>query len=220
MTTPDPFEFDDAAYVLDALEPDERAAFEAHLATCAACRDRVRELRPVPDLLRGINAAEAFAPADPPVPELLLPALLRQVRTRRKRQRLLVGALGAIAAACIAALIAVVVPSSSGPTSPTGVSRTFAAVQPVPIKATARLTATSWGTRIEVRCHYSGQVDRGYQYGLVAVGANGQTEQLGNWNLPPDKDVWYRTGTSLTPAQIHQLEITLPDGTPVLQLNL
>ena len=45
MTTPDPFEFDDAAYVLGALAPDEHAAFEAHLATCAACRDRVRELR-------------------------------------------------------------------------------------------------------------------------------------------------------------------------------
>lgn len=222
MTTPDPFEFDDAAYVLGALAPDEHAAFEAHLATCAACRDRVRELRPVPALLAGISAADAFAGTDgPPVPELLWPALLREVRARRKRQRFVVGALATVAAACVAALVAVLVwPSSSSPAPRTVAQQhTFTAVQPVPIKATARLTATSWGTRIEVRCHYLGTVHRGYKYGLVAKGANG-TQKLGSWKLLPGKDVWYRTGTSLSPPQIRQLDITLPDGTPVLQLNL
>ena len=33
------------AYALDALEPDERAFFERHLADCAACRAEVGELR-------------------------------------------------------------------------------------------------------------------------------------------------------------------------------
>jgi anti-sigma-K factor RskA len=32
------------AYVLHALDPDERAAFEAHLADCADCRTEVRDL--------------------------------------------------------------------------------------------------------------------------------------------------------------------------------
>jgi anti-sigma-K factor RskA len=40
-----------AAYVLGTLEPDERRAFEAHLATCAACAEEVRTLRPLPDAL-------------------------------------------------------------------------------------------------------------------------------------------------------------------------
>lgn len=223
MTTLDPFEFDDAAYVLGALAPDEHAAFEAHLATCAACRDRVRELRPIPGLLAGISADDAFAGKDgPPVPALLWPALLREVRARRKRQRFVIGALTAVAAACVAALVAVLIwPSSSNPQPRTVAQQhTFTAVQPVPIKATARLTATSWGTLIEVRCHYLGTVDRGFKYWLVAVGANGSTQNLGNWKLLPDQDVWYRTGTSLSPPQIRQLEITLRDGTPVLQLNL
>lgn len=34
-----------AAYALDALDPDERRAFETHLQDCAACRTEVAELR-------------------------------------------------------------------------------------------------------------------------------------------------------------------------------
>ena len=40
-----------AAYVLDALEPAERRAFEAHVAECATCAEEVRALRPVADAL-------------------------------------------------------------------------------------------------------------------------------------------------------------------------
>ena len=36
-----------AAYVVHALPPDEAAAFEAHLATCAECRQELETLRPV-----------------------------------------------------------------------------------------------------------------------------------------------------------------------------
>ena len=39
------------AYVLGALPPDEEAAFEAHLAECAVCRQEVAELRDVVDVL-------------------------------------------------------------------------------------------------------------------------------------------------------------------------
>ena len=35
-----------AAYLLDALDETERAAFEEHLEGCAACREEVEELRP------------------------------------------------------------------------------------------------------------------------------------------------------------------------------
>jgi anti-sigma-K factor RskA len=40
-----------AAYVLGALEPAERGAFEAHIETCPICRDEVRSLRRVADAL-------------------------------------------------------------------------------------------------------------------------------------------------------------------------
>jgi anti-sigma factor RsiW len=49
------------AYVLDALPADEVAAFEAHLASCPACRAEVAELREVVGVL-----PLALTPVEPP----------------------------------------------------------------------------------------------------------------------------------------------------------
>ncbi|MFF4894829.1 anti-sigma factor domain-containing protein [Streptomyces sp. NPDC001068] len=50
------------AYVLDALPPGERAAFENHLATCAACRGEAEQLM---DAVVGLAEAGALPPYDP-----------------------------------------------------------------------------------------------------------------------------------------------------------
>ncbi|GGU12310.1 anti-sigma factor [Nocardioides albus] len=50
------------AYLLDALEPRERAEFEAHLAACAECREEVDSLRPATASLAGGVAATPPAP--------------------------------------------------------------------------------------------------------------------------------------------------------------
>jgi anti-sigma-K factor RskA len=52
------------AYVLDALDADERASFEAHLSGCDECREEVRSLRRVADAL------SRSAPGRTPRPEL------------------------------------------------------------------------------------------------------------------------------------------------------
>lgn len=51
--THDELRQDAAAYVLGALDRDERAAFEAHLAGCAECAAEVRSLRGAADALAG-----------------------------------------------------------------------------------------------------------------------------------------------------------------------
>ncbi len=38
-----------SAYVMQALPPDEAAAVEAHIASCAQCRQELETLRPVAD---------------------------------------------------------------------------------------------------------------------------------------------------------------------------
>ena len=88
MSTTDPYRFDDAAYVLGALSPDEHAAFEAHLATCAECTARVREIDTVPALLADITEADLV---DEPMPDTLLPSLMRRASAHHRRQRLLIG---------------------------------------------------------------------------------------------------------------------------------
>ncbi|MFI8346877.1 anti-sigma factor domain-containing protein [Streptomyces sp. NPDC085596] len=49
------------AYVLDALPPGERAAFENHLAACAACREEAAQLM---DAVVGLAEATALPPDD------------------------------------------------------------------------------------------------------------------------------------------------------------
>jgi len=49
------------AYAVGAVEPDEAAAFEAHLAGCAGCRDEVRSLR---ETVARLAEATAVAPPD------------------------------------------------------------------------------------------------------------------------------------------------------------
>src|SRR5579871_1305450 len=50
-----------AAYALDALDPEEREAFEAHLAQCERCRDEVAELSSAAS-----SRAFGLEPVEPP----------------------------------------------------------------------------------------------------------------------------------------------------------
>jgi hypothetical protein len=90
------------AYVVDALDDAERAAFEAHLVHCAACRDEVAALG-------GAAGALAFAAEAPPPPPELRERILAAARAEgppnvvplRSRRRWLpiAGAVAAVAAA-------------------------------------------------------------------------------------------------------------------------
>jgi anti-sigma-K factor RskA len=64
MAAHDELKHDAAAYVLDSLEPDERAAFEAHLAGCQECAVEVRSLLGV------AGALARSVPQRTPRPEL------------------------------------------------------------------------------------------------------------------------------------------------------
>jgi anti-sigma-K factor RskA len=213
----DPHRYDDAAYVLGALSPDERLEFEVHLLTCPDCAARVSEIETLPALLADIDPAEVFGD-DEPLPDTLLPSLLRAADRRRRRQRYTLGALAGLAAACVITLVVALWPSSSPSTTPP--ARKFVAVASSPVQASATLTAKSWGTAINVHCQYLAEVSRTWRYDLIAYDRRGTAHRLGDWRLPPDTNINYQAGTSLTPAQISSLEITLPNGTTVMRLKM
>lgn len=50
---------DDGAYVLGALSPAERGAFERHMADCVACREAVAEIAVLPGLLGRLDPVAA-----------------------------------------------------------------------------------------------------------------------------------------------------------------
>lgn len=156
---------DDAAYVLGALSPVERAAFERHLAACASCRDAVAELAVLPGLLGRLDVAtaEALAVDDPIVRTAtveLAPAatagrddpgsarlarLLRAADDLRRRERRL-GRWRALAAglavACAAGLAGYGVagltglgPAAVGPSAPSDRPIALTTMEPVPAGA-------------------------------------------------------------------------------------
>ena len=95
-----------AAYALDALDDDERAAFEEHLADCEQCAAEL-------PTLRATAAALAYVPESPPPPEELRDRVLGTARAERpnvvplRPRRTL--ALGAVAAVAVAAAVALAV---------------------------------------------------------------------------------------------------------------
>ncbi|WP_375482834.1 anti-sigma factor family protein [uncultured Jatrophihabitans sp.] len=230
----DAFSHLDAAYVLGALDSDDLAAFEAHLRTCAACRARVDELRPTVRVLAAARAAGVTAgvghdeAADDrraddrdragPVPDTLLPGLLRRAGRERRRRRWAVTGIAAVAAACLVTLVVVLWPSST-PSRPA--PQALAAVRTTPVHATARLVAKPWGTEIDVRCTYARYAAslRG-DYGLRVIDRDHRSHDVGTWSLVPDGTTYFTGGTAVRRERIARVQITLPDGTAILQLTL
>jgi hypothetical protein len=211
----DRFRHDDAAYVLGALAPDERIAFEAHLDTCAECRARVAEARAAADLLAGLTVADTADPG--PMPDTLLPGLLRRADRERARRSWVIGSLAAVAAACSVALVVLLWPSTAGSPAP---ALAFQQVRPSPVNATASLVAETWGTEIDLRCHYSYEVQRGIPYRLVVVDDAGAHHAAGSWTLAPGNEVTFTAVTSVPKADIARVLITLANGSPILQLRV
>lgn len=217
MRTFDPFEHDDAAYVLGALSEPERAAFETHLATCAACTARVHKLAGTPTLLAGVTAADLAEPEA--APDTLLPGLLRRAAHVRRRNRWLVGGLSGLAAACLIALAVAVWPFAAVGDQPQPQAMTASVASPV--RATAALADRKWGTEIHLDCYYTGPANGSaapHTYSLRVIDHTGATHDLGTWTLAPGSETTFTSGTALSRDQISSVDITLPNGTPILHL--
>src|SRR5215475_8897647 len=111
MTCPNVVE--SGVYLLGALSPAERQAYERHLSTCAECRAEVSDLAALPGLLGRIDES-ALSETDAPVaPPTVLPRLLTTVRRRRRSRRTFAFA-GALAAACLALVAGLLMPPHPG----------------------------------------------------------------------------------------------------------
>lgn len=224
----DPFEHDDAAYLLGALSPEETATFEAHLATCPECTARVAELADMPARLRGVTEADLDMFAAPamnagPVPDTLLPSLVREVRRSRRRTGLLAAG-GVLAAACVAAVLAIVLTASTptGGTGPTGGTPAGVAMHPLvatQVHARVALTGERWGTRITLHCRYAEAGGPGLDYEMAVRTSNGNTYRLGGWHIAGGEAITYVAGAPLPPKDITAVLVETTSGLPILRLR-
>lgn len=235
MTTHDEFATWDAAYVLGALSPTERRAFEAHLRECDRCSEAVAELAGMPGILSRVPREQAAAlleeplsaastadraAADGPGPDVL-PSLLHRVRRRRVRARWLVAGLSAAAAAIVVGFAAFALPAILQPASAPTASVVMKQVEPSPLTADLRLTSEPWGTRIDSDCRYARLAgDEGghaWTYAMVVTDRSGAQHQISTWTAEEGTVATPVATTSIPIADIAAVDIRAAGGTVLLR---
>lgn len=219
----DPFVDYDAAYVLGALDPQDREAFEAHLGGCERCVRAVRELSTLPGLMVRVPEA-ALKPAAPPCPseaKALLPALLGKVRRQRTVRRWSLGIGAAVlAGAAAVGVIAVPAPHASMPAGRHVAMAAMSAMPGAPVEATAAVKGVAWGTAIQVNCRYTGSGYPTGAYRLVEIDRSGATETVGTWRVLPGIRVVVQASTETPVSNLRELEIQTNSGKVVTRLMI
>jgi hypothetical protein len=230
-------EHDDGAYVLGALSPAERVAYERHLATCSFCREAVADIAVLPGLLGRLDPTDFAKLLDPTVfderpPPNRMPDLVRTAQStrRRERKKLRVRILSTSLAAAVVALVAgvgVMFWMSGGPPAPgPAVAGPTVAMAPVaadaPISARISLTALPGGTKVALVCSYDNpdaDMDS-YTIWLKAYGPDGATDTMGSWVASPGKDFSMTGVTHFAGAGLSRLALVGSDGKTLLAYDV
>jgi hypothetical protein len=244
----EPLEFDrfrdfDAGYVFGALSIEDRAAYEAHLPTCADCRRAVAELAGLPGLLARVPVDQVIDETREEAPPSLLPRLLTEAARERRRLRLRTVVGGLVAAACVVAAVVLALavdgrgernrvagglPSTSSTTTtqPTtasaGPQLPMRVVAATSLRATAAVTTVAWGTKVEMRCTYpesGGSAEYSEDdYQLRAVLRDGTTPVLATWNAVAGKTLRIEGDSSASRAEFSSVQVTDLHGAVLLEL--
>ena len=202
------------AYVLGALDAREDTWVRTHLATCATCRDSLRELEWLPARLGAVPAQDVEALAvealavEPPLLDRVLDASRRERRVRRRR--LVLAAAGVAAAAVTGITVVAVDDPGPAPVLQVADARTG-------VTAQVGLTPADEGTRLNLQL--SG-VRPGERCALVARARDGRTETAATWvaTYTGTADV---PGTTAIPAdQLESLDVVTDDGRLLARLTV
>ncbi|MGV8978268.1 MAG: anti-sigma factor family protein [Cellulomonas sp.] len=213
------------ALVLDALDADDRARVEAHLAGCAECCAERAELAELPGLLRRVPQADVIrageGSSEPTGRTVdLVPAVLAlanreaQVRRATRRHRWAVvgvaaAVLGGVSIGTSALRSGTPVPSA-GPT-PVVVRATDPATG---VHAQVTLTSSPGGTDLALRL---AGVPAGEECRLVAT-AGPQRDVTASWDATYTGEATFTGSTHFTVDEIDMLVIETPAGRALLTM--
>jgi Putative zinc-finger len=213
---------DVGAYALGLLENRDKAAFEAHLATCEACRAELATLAPIAPLLQGMEPV--VVPGDSAAPVDLLHR--RAAASRRGRRRLVL----ASAAACVALLGAGIGVGLA--TAPTHVQlvqpgltgqRHTATDAATGVTGTVGLVKKGWGTQVWLDL---ADVHGPLECELIAFSATGASRVVTGWFVPAPGDgvpghpahLLVEGGTAISLTDLSRFEVTVVGGKTLLTI--
>jgi hypothetical protein len=200
-----------AAYVLGALEPGERAAFERHLDTCDRCQADVRTFAPLPGLLAQVDDADLpdAAVDDAAAARVKRMAVARadaeRATLRRAVRRWRLAAAGA-AAAAVMAVGGLVLP-------PDGTVGTDLAVTADVASGSVLVAERGWGTHVEL--DLAGLPERDH-YVLLAIASDGSVQTAATWGATPRGTARVTGATAIALAELDRLLVTSDDPDDVL----
>jgi hypothetical protein len=217
-------------YVLGAIEPSERAEVDAHLPSCALCRDEVAALAGLPALLGRISEEQISQVAEPPpvlLEQLLATAAAERRGPRRNWMWLAAAAVFVLIAGALAGgLFAPDSVRSAGPlarssppvaTSP-ATPGTHApaqleersAMDPVTnVEAWVGMRREEWGTSLIVRLRGAPQ---GARCHLYAVAKNGRMDAAGGWHYGGREYEEFHSSTMIDRSELSRIDIVLTNG--------
>jgi Putative zinc-finger len=187
-------------YVLGAADAGERARVEAHLPGCPACRAELMRLAPLPGRLAGV-------PGDMRPPGRLSDGGATQPTPTRTRARASRPWRASAAAACVAAAAGA---AAGFWLAPTGVPQrpatvTLSGTNPAThMSMTAALTATSWGTSIQLRLR---GLPLNVPCRLIVRSRSGATEVAGVWDAWRDGPITVPASVGWYPSGIARLQV-------------
>jgi Putative zinc-finger len=233
--TTDRFRDWDAAYVLGALDSDDRRAFERHLANCPECSAAVAEFAGLPGILSKLSSEDAVAllgddDVTVGVDDHLrdgvhTPGLVQRlaVAAARRRRRVRFAMLGA--AVAIVALVTI-----GGVAFTAGQAPAVSTVAMAPIQNEKMITASlavsrkAWGTRFDWSCSYpnnSGVYSMPISYDMVVVTKSGAQSVVASWSSSGPHAAGLSASSDIAFGDIRSVEVRLSgSSTTLLRENL
>lgn len=202
-----------AAYVLGALDPGERSAFEQHLHDCAVCRSEVVEFSPLPSLLARIEPPD---PVDTPRPDLVERTVasarseVDHLERSRRRWRTAATSLATALVAAVALLVGFALVDDDG-NRPGG--EPLAIESPATVAGDILADERGWGTHLTVRLEGLPLRD-GYQ--LWAETSDGTREVAASWGPTAGGRSELTGATRFPAAEIRRVLISSTDPDEVL----
>jgi predicted anti-sigma-YlaC factor YlaD len=198
------------AFVLGALEPDERHRMEEHLRVCPACAAEWEEFRSLPALLDRVLPEDLEPVAVAPSPELFermsaAAAVTGRPGPWRSRTR------GMVAAAALAVLgigIGIIVwLAGSGEQS--------ASASAGPVRATVTTISDDEGISLDVAV---AGLQPGETCRMVVVDKDGGWHDAGDWHASKDGDGQWRGWADIDDTALTEVVLTGDDGRPLVRV--